>query len=201
MTGTDQEFLWVLRAQAGDAAALDDLLKALQAPLYHYLLSLVRDHHLALDVLQDVFVLVVRKLCWLNEPRAFRPWVYRIASREGLRRLKRERRLAEGVESGVVLDSVASMPPEEIVDPELIQRLPALLEQVSPASRAVLSLHYLQTMTLQEVADILDIPLGTAKARLAYGLASLRKRLRALLPPTDAMSGPASNPRGIGPLM
>ena len=61
--------------------------------------------------------------------------------------------------------------------PEIVERIPALLEQVSPASRAVLSLHYLQEMTLQEVADVLDIPIGTTKARLAYGLRMLRKIL------------------------
>jgi RNA polymerase sigma-70 factor (ECF subfamily) len=185
MTGADQEFLWVLRAQAGDAAALDDLLKQLQEPLYRYLLSLVRDHHLALDVLQDVFVVVIRKLYWLHEPRAFRSWVYRIASRESIRRLQRERVLAQQAASDVVLDSLPVKEPEETADPELLERLPALLGQVSPASRVVLGLHYLQAMTLAEVADVLDIPLGTAKARLAYGLASLRKRLHAPPLPTD----------------
>jgi len=132
MTGADQEFLWVLRAQAGDTAALDELLKRLQEPLYRYLLSLVRNHHLALDVLQDVFVLVTRKLYWLHEPRAFRPWVYRIASREGLRRLQRERLLAKRVVSEAVLDSVPITEPEEVAHAELLERLPALLEQVSP---------------------------------------------------------------------
>ena len=63
----------------------------------------------------------------------------------------------------------------EDLAPEIVERIPALLEQVSPASRAVLSLHYLQEMTLQEVADVLDIPIGTTKARLAYGLRMLRK--------------------------
>jgi RNA polymerase sigma-70 factor (ECF subfamily) len=61
--------------------------------------------------------------------------------------------------------------------PEIIDRLPELLEQLSPASRAVLSLHYLQEMTLQTVADVLEIPLGTTKARLAYGLRVLRTKL------------------------
>jgi RNA polymerase sigma-70 factor (ECF subfamily) len=189
MTGADQESLWVLRAQAGDVAALDALLRALQTPLYNYVLSLVRDPDLALDVLQDVFVLTIRKLAWLQEPRAFRPWVYRIASREALRRLQRERRLAKGFDSEAALDAVAAARPEEGADEALLERLPALLEQVSPASRAVLSLHYLQAMTLPEVADVLDLPLGTVKARLAYGLASLRKRLL----------DPARGPEGAGP--
>jgi RNA polymerase sigma-70 factor (ECF subfamily) len=155
-------------------------------------LSLVRDRDLALDVLQDVFVLMIRKLAWLHEPRAFRPWVYRIASREGLRRLQRERRLARGLESEAALDALAAARPDEDVDGELLERLPGLLQQVSPASRAVLSLHYLQAMTLAEVADVLDLPLGTVKARLAYGLASLRKRLG------EPSRTPAVSPRRPG---
>jgi RNA polymerase sigma-70 factor (ECF subfamily) len=198
MTGADQESLWVLRAQAGEVAALDRLLRGLQTPLYHYLLSLVRDRDLALDVLQDVFVLVIRKLAWLHEPRAFRPWVYRIASREAFRRLQRERRLARGLESEAALEALAVAPSEAGVETELLERLPALLAQVSPASRAVLSLHYLQAMTLSEVADVLEIPLGTVKARLAYGLASLRKRLREPSPAPAVLPTQPRGPDGAG---
>jgi RNA polymerase sigma-70 factor (ECF subfamily) len=187
MTSTAQEVRWVLRAQSGDAEALDSLLKAIQEQLYGYVFSLVRDHHRALDVVQDVFVLVIRKLYWLREPAVFRPWVYRIASREALRCLRRERRIGERREDEALLESVPDESAEAGADPELLQRLPALLEQVSPGSRAVLSLHYLSGMTLQETADVLDISLGAAKGRLAYGLAALRKKLR---------TWPALNPAG-----
>ena len=52
--------------------------------------------------------------------------------------------------------------------------LHALLAQVSPASRAVLDLHYLEDLTIQEVAAILQLSAGTVKSRLAYGLKSIR---------------------------
>ena len=48
-------------------------------------------------------------------------------------------------------------------------------ERVTPASRAVLALHFKEGLTLPEVAAVLDIPLGTAKSRMAYGLATLRR--------------------------
>jgi len=54
-----------------------------------------------------------------------------------------------------------------------------MLESVSPASRAVLVLHYLEGLPLQAVGDILEIPLGTVKSRLAYGLQVLRTRANA----------------------
>jgi RNA polymerase sigma-70 factor (ECF subfamily) len=188
MSSTAQEVRWVLRAQSGDAEALDCLLKAVQEGLYGYVFSLVRDHHRALDVVQDVFVLVIRKLYWLREPAVFRPWVYRIASRQALLCLRRQRRSGERLEDEALLESV----PDESqagADPELLERLPALLEQVSPGSRVVLSLHYLSGMTLQETADVLDISLAAAKGRLAYGLATLRKKLRTRPSPNPA--GPA----------
>jgi RNA polymerase sigma-70 factor (ECF subfamily) len=174
---SSHEVLRLLQAQSGDRESLDRLLQAVQGRLHGYLVSLVHDEHLALDLLQDVFVIVIQKLRWLHEPDAFRAWLYRIASRCAFRALKTSRRLASAHDPDTLLETVAADAPEEPPDPELVDRIPALLAQVSPASRAVLSLHYLQEMTLQEVADVLEIPLGTAKARLSYGLRALRKLL------------------------
>jgi RNA polymerase sigma-70 factor (ECF subfamily) len=162
--------------------ALDSLLKSIQEPLHGYIVSLVRDHHRALDVLQDVFVLVIRKFYWLREPKVFRAWVYRIASRQALLCLRRERRFPGRREDEALLESVPDEAQQPDADPELLPRLPALLEQVSPGSRAVLSLHYLSGMTLQETADVLDISLPAVKGRLAYGLCTLSKLLRSLPP-------------------
>ena len=178
MTSAGQEVRWVVRAQSGDVEALDALLRAVQGPLYRYVLRLVGDDHLAADVLQDVFVLIVRKLYWLREPQVFRPWAYRIASRQAFQCLKRQRRLS-GRGEDALLASLPAGPEEEGADPELLQRLPGLLAEVSPASRAVLSLHYFEGLTLQETADVLEVSLAAVKSRLAYGLRVLRKKLGA----------------------
>jgi RNA polymerase sigma-70 factor (ECF subfamily) len=178
------ERAWVLRAQAGDREALDRLLQAVQEPLYRYLGSLMGRGPGTEDVLQEVFVLLYRHLRGLHDPALFRPWAYRIASREAFRALRKERRRPEiALEAGAL--ATLPEPPERLEAAEraallhdLEARVPALLEAVSPASRAVLALHYLEEMTLEEVAGVLGIPLGTAKSRLAYGLETLR-RLRA----------------------
>jgi RNA polymerase sigma-70 factor (ECF subfamily) len=178
MMSTRQEIRWVVRAQSGDAEALDMLLGGIQEPLYRYITRLVGDCHFAQDILQDVFVLIIRKLYWLREPKVFRPWVYRIASRQALRLLNRERRLWKRTEDDARLPSVADDESQEATaDPELLQRLPEMVGELSPASRAVLSLHYFEGMTLQEVADVLEISLAAVKSRLAYGLSVLRKNL------------------------
>jgi RNA polymerase sigma-70 factor (ECF subfamily) len=178
MKANRQELLWVVRAQAGDTEALDALLRSIQDPLHRYLVRLVGDHHLANDVLQDVFVILVRKLYWLREPSVFRAWVYRIASRQAMHLLQREKRVGAHPTDHDVLTTVAEEVHETFAEPELLQRLPDLLQELSPASRAVLSLHYLESMTLQEVADVLEITLAATKSRLAYGLSVLRKRLQ-----------------------
>lgn len=177
MTSPKQESWWVLRAQAGDRPALDELLKAVQEPLYRYIFRLVEERALAEDILQEVFLRIYRKLRWLREPELFRPWAYRIASREAFRHLKRERRWKEQVRDEETLEAIEAQKPEENFATDLIERLPALLARVSPASRAVLILHYLHEMPLGEVAMVLGIALGTVKSRLAYGLSALRREL------------------------
>lgn len=169
--------MWVLRAQSGDREALDSLLKNVQEPLYRYIRSLVREPGLAEDILQEVFLRIYRKLGWLKEPEAFRSWAYRIATREAFRHLKRERNRAEHVADEDALQSISATgpPPGAAFDSEMLERLPQVIEKLSPASRAVIVLYYLHEMSLYETAAVLDIPLGTVKSRLSYGLESLRR--------------------------
>jgi RNA polymerase sigma-70 factor (ECF subfamily) len=147
-----------------------------QAPLYRCLLGLVGRPALAEDLLQEVLLRVYRKIGALRDPALFRPWCYRIATREALRRLKGERRWASQLDQQEALDAVAA-PALREPDRELLDALPGLLERVSPASRAVLALHYRGELSLEEVAEVLGLPLGTVKSRLAYGLAALRRLL------------------------
>src|SRR5215210_6673304 len=132
-----QELKWVLHAQAGDREALDELFRLMQEPLYRYIASLVGSRTLAEDILQEVFILIYRNLRWLREPELFRPWAYRIATREAFKHLKRERRWADQSVDETMLEDV---PARDTPSPELISKLVA---QVSPASRAVIVLHYL----------------------------------------------------------
>jgi RNA polymerase sigma-70 factor (ECF subfamily) len=163
----DRERILVLRAQSGDRAAFDELLRAIERPLHRFIAGIIPEH--ADDILQDVFITIVRKLTWLNDPSLFRAWAYRIASRAAFRALKRQRGRAEEPIAG---DYAATF---EEPDPWMRDRLLANVARLSPASRAVVTLHYLDELPLAEVAAILDISLGTVKSRLAYGLTQLRK--------------------------
>src|SRR5262245_40799963 len=175
MDAASQEQLWVLRAQVGGRDALDALFRAVQEPLFRYLIRLLGDRALAEDTLQEVLLRIYQKLGWLREPGLFRPWCYRIATREALRRLRRERSWRQQVRDGEVLAAIEARPIDEPPDPGLLLKLPDLLGRVSPASRVVLALHYLDHRTLDEIARELGLALGTVKSRLAYGLAALRR--------------------------
>jgi RNA polymerase sigma-70 factor (ECF subfamily) len=165
----------VLRAQSGDRAALEALLAHAETLLRPFATLMLRDADAADDVLQEALLIIYRKLATLREPRAFAAWARRIASREIFRAL-RGRRAHEQLH-----DELPPELPDGAALPEppdgLMQRLPALLERVSPASRAVLALHYLDDLSLDEIAAVLDLPVGTVKSRLAYGLTLLRRQL------------------------
>ena len=170
------ESWWVLKAQAGDGEALDSLLREIYPPLLRFVTRMVLDRSAAEDVLQDTMLIIARKLRWLDSPEAFRPWAYRIASRTAMKALRRERRRFLLIDRDADVEAAQAVidgPP-----PDLAARLPDLIATVSPASRAVLILHFMEGMPLQGVSDILEIPLGTVKSRLAYGLRLLRERVQ-----------------------
>jgi len=166
-----QEAQWVLRAQLGDREAIESLLRSVQPMLTRYVTALV-GAGASEDVTQDVMVTLYRKLWMLSSPDLFRPWMFRIASRVCFRYLKQRQRWPDRLRDDDAL--------EEIVAPDLARialDVDQLLQdpRVTPTSRAVLVLHFKEGMTLPEVAAVLDVPLGTAKSRLAYGLAALRR--------------------------
>lgn len=178
MTNPKREIFLILRSQSGDREAFDELLKSVQAALFRYIFRLVGETATAEDVTQEVFLIIYRKIRWLENPQLFRAWAYRIASREAFKRLKRERRWAEQIRDEEVLEKISATETAEIYEPKLIEKIPELISSISPASRAVLILHYLDELSLSEVAEILDISLGTVKSRLAYGLARLREKVK-----------------------
>ena len=134
---SQRESWWVLQAQSGNREALNELFKGVQDPLFRYIASLVRDQHLAEDILQEVFMRIYRKLRWLREPAAFRAWAYQIASREAFRHLNREKRWIDQVRDETILAAVPLPDRESEFAKELIDRLPELVGNLSPASRLI----------------------------------------------------------------
>jgi RNA polymerase sigma-70 factor (ECF subfamily) len=171
-TGTDEQQL-VRLAQAGDLKAFEALVRAYEAPMRRYVGRLA-GASVADDVLQETFVRVWSGLRWLDEPQVFRAWIYRIATREALRVLKRESRREEVHVDETLLAQLVG----EFREPTLRRDMERYLAQISPAARVVVAAHYFDELPLGEVSVICGVPLGTVKSRLASGLAQLRTLIR-----------------------
>jgi len=174
MSGTD--ILTVLKAQSGDRTAMAVLLREMQQPLLRYASRLTARPDLAADITQEALLQVHRKLGTLSDARLFRAWCYRIASREAFRRLRRER---PHMHASLEEAEHAALAAEDVSPLDALERaqLPKLLDNLSPASRAVLVLHFLEDMKLRDITEVLGLSLGTVKSRLAYGLRTLRQRM------------------------
>jgi DNA-directed RNA polymerase specialized sigma24 family protein len=126
----------VLLAQCGDREAIEQIPLGLRHSSSRYVRSLVGESACE-DVLLDVFVKIWRNLKSLEKPDLLRPWVYRIASRACFAHLRRRQRWPERFGDGT---DVEDLPSTSVSGPpELIAGLEALIEDVPPASRAVLA--------------------------------------------------------------
>ena len=176
MSLTDQdEILMVLLAQQGDVAAFEELLRRLHGPLRQYVNRMVGASD-ADDVMQDSAIRLYRNIRYLREPVVFRAWAFRIATRIALTYLKRAERWRQLENDPDLIRAIAAgqSSKHEQFDREYLE----WIDRVSPASRAALLLHYEQHLSLEETAAILDVPVGTVKSRLSYGLASIRNQLK-----------------------
>lgn len=139
-----------------------------------YVASLMRGEGDVDDVVQEIFLLVVRKIKTLRDPSLFRPWLFRIASRQTFRAMREERewnRLAADDHESQNLESIAEEPAVSEIEP--------LIGKLSIASRAVIAMRYIEGLKQEEIAAALGISVGTVKSRIAYGLTQLRKAMAA----------------------
>lgn len=169
-----QERLLVAQAQQGDASAFQVLVRACEPRLLYFIRRFEQDEHRAADVMQDVWLTVFEKLRRLRSANAFRGWVYRIAHDRLVTHIRRDRRSPQLMD---VSDAdVASV--DEFVRSELAEAVHEALGRLSADHRAVLTLRFLEDLSLAEIAEVLRERLGTVKSRLHYAKAALRRRLQ-----------------------
>jgi len=160
----------IVRAQAGDMRAFEQVLRTIEPQLRGYLNRLVGARPIAEDILQETFLRMWRGLGWLRDPLLLRPWAYRIATNEARRALGRESARKETRADASELDTLQT----SFADPTRKLVAERCLAQVSPLARVVLVAHYYEGLSLEEVSAVTGAPLGTVKSRLASGLAQLR---------------------------
>jgi RNA polymerase sigma-70 factor (ECF subfamily) len=168
-SNADEAWL-VLRAQAGSRAHLERLITIAYQFLGARLAPMFGQKADADDALQDALFTICRRLGSLNDARLFRPWAHRTAIRIAWKAINR-RRVDHSRRSDVELDHVPASIPESTAD------VASIIARVSPASRVVLTLHYLEGKTIEATAEELGVAPGTVKSRLAYGLRQLREAM------------------------
>ena len=168
---------WVLRYQAGDEKALAPLMDHWQQRIYNLAYKMVGDEATAKDILQKTFIKVYQHLNKLEEADKFRPWVYKIAvnfCHSELRKTKRTESISEQNSGMLVASSVTD---HRIEQKELKDLIWTTTGQIPEDQKSVIIMKDYEGFKFQEIADILDISINTAKSRLYYGLRSMKKLL------------------------
>ena len=164
----------VERAGRGDRDAFSTLLRARLARLDAAARLILRDPDLAADAVQDACLLAWRDLPGLRDPDRFDAWLHRLGVRSCLITLRRRRRRVIEVE----LTSEEG-PPIAGVDVTVARRdeVDRALARLTVDARSVVVVHFFLGLPLTEVAEMLDIPVGTAKSRLHRALEVMRVEL------------------------
>jgi RNA polymerase sigma-70 factor (ECF subfamily) len=168
--------LLVLRCRRGDPAAWRELIRRWERRLFYYVRRIVGGERDAWDVLQQTWLAAYRSIPTLNEPRALRVWLYRIAHRQAVSHLRHAGAAPDAGAAG--LDDAADVPDGGADDApfpaETAEAVHAALSGLSLAHREVLTLHFLEGASVAEVAAVLDVPEGTVKSRLFHAKRALR---------------------------
>ena len=170
------QFELVERARSGDHAAFSVLVEAAAPRLYGAAKLILRDPDRAQDAVQDALVLAWRHVRALRDPQAWDAWLYRLTVR-ACNRLAQTNRRRDLVELAVVSDREPAIPSDFPAHLAERDRLGRELGRLPIDQRTVMVLHFYLDLPLTDVADILDIPVGTAKSRLHRGLATLRSAM------------------------
>lgn len=197
-----EESLLVARLQANDDAAYDELVRSYHAPIYHVAYRMLRDSGEAADVTQEVFLKVFRHISGFRGDSSLRTWLFRIAFSEILNRVRWSRRRylhrtvsieekAQDTSDGHVplqLVDDGATPEDALERKEQETAFQNALWKLSEEHRSVAILRDVQGFSYAEIAEILNISMGTVKSRLARARGELKKQLMPFL-----------SVRGIGP--
>ncbi|MBI3862620.1 MAG: sigma-70 family RNA polymerase sigma factor [Planctomycetia bacterium] len=170
------EQLLVCRAQEGDEEAFRALIAAYERRLLFFLRRTVNDEHAALDLLQDVWLIVFRKIRRLKSPAAFRVWIYQIAHDRAVSQVRRERREDDVLEAAASDAEIIAV--DEFAQVDRADLVRNCLDRLPQEQRILLTLRFLEDLDLIELAETVRVPVGTIKSRLHYAKQAMRQMLK-----------------------
>ena len=168
--------LIVLRCRRHDPAAPGELVARFQRPLLYYLRRLVGTEADAWDVAQETWLSLFRALDTLQNPRALPAFLYRIGRNAAFSHLRRRRELPDDIAAADAVDDGQSLDDAQFAR-EAAERLHAALGRLSLAHRDVLTLHFLQDLSIGDIAEVVGVPAGTVKSRIFHAKLALRDLL------------------------
>jgi len=182
---TDEELFRQFR-DSGDAGAYETLVHRYEQPLFGYLTRYLGNAELAEDVFQATFLRMYLKSDRFEDGRAFRPWIYAIATHKAIdvQRHERRHRHVEQARGSVQrdghspLETVAARgrsPDEQVGDREEGCRMQAAVQTLSEVQRRAVQLVYEQGLAYRDAAVLMGVPVGTVKSRLHSALLTLAR--------------------------
>jgi RNA polymerase sigma-70 factor (ECF subfamily) len=164
--------LLAVRCQLGEADALDALVARWHQPLWRYVRRMAGDDDAAAELLQDVWLRVLRAMPGLRDPARLRPWLFGIARRVVMDHLRKA--YAEPEREEVDMNEIAN--PDDVSEiAEDLAMMHEALARMPFVEREVLVLFYLHELSLNQLAEVLVVPVGTVKSRLFRARALLRR--------------------------
>ena len=166
----------VVRAQQGDEDAFTELATAMYSRLHRVAQNIISDLHLAEDATQQALLEMWRNLPRLRDPERFEAWAYRILVNACRREGRKSRRWMQALSTMPDEDAAAARSFSAVAHRDQLERG---FRRLPIEQREVVVLHHYVAMPLREVAEVLQIPTGTAHSRLSRAMKSLRAALEA----------------------
>ncbi len=167
----------VARLRRGETAALAELYERYKTPIFRTALAITRDEGAAEDILQECFVRLLTHAERVRTDAPVGPWLYRVAINLSCDWVNHRQRWSAML-SKLVERWTAPLRVERTVEEREIQeRVREAIRNLPLPQQVVIVLHYLEGLSLKEIADILEVPEGTVKSRLYYGREALKEYL------------------------
>lgn len=173
----DAESRLIRRLQSGDLSALGTLFESFKDGVFRTAWAITRDERAAEDILQECFVRLHRYAASVDPQRPLKPWLYRVTvnlSYDWLTKKQALQPLDDVLEWLSGLSNVFPAPDHKAEEQELHRMVRDVIAELPTSHQTVVVLFYLENLSLEEVAEVLEVPVGTVKSRLHYA----RKRLR-----------------------
>jgi len=172
----------IRRAQRGDAAAYEEVARQVAPRLFRVAFRIARDADAAQDAMQQALIAIWRELPSLRDVEAFEGWTWRLITNAATTEMRRSHGRAGSIRL-LRLDDGADEEPRSPVEAARAvddrDQLERAFARLTPDQRAVVVLRYYVGLSLDEIADALRIPYGTAASRMHYGMRALRAAIEA----------------------